>query len=81
MKKHLAADELAVWLSAYVARLDLEIAGAESSTEAASSKLHELESAWRDACAQSQGTPTKRRRKSMPEGDRATASAAVLQRL
>ena len=78
MKKHLAADELADWLSDYVARLDLEIAGAESSTEAASSELHELEGAWRDAVREAKNTH-EAEAASLPEGDR-DRIAALLQR-
>ena len=55
-KKGLAADGLADWVSGYVARLDLEIVGADSSTDEMSSELHGLEDAWRHALHQARGT-------------------------
>ena len=78
MKRGFAADELAGWVSGYVARLDLEIVGADSSAEAASSGLAGLEGAWQDAVRKA-GNTRKVQAGSMPEGDR-DRIAAVLAR-
>ena len=78
MKKGFAADELAGWVSGYVARLDLEIVGADTSTEAASSGLDGLEDAWRAAVRKARETH-ETEAESMPDGDR-DRIAAVLQR-
>ncbi|MDE0661453.1 MAG: exodeoxyribonuclease V subunit beta [Gammaproteobacteria bacterium] len=77
-KKGFAAEELAGWVSGYVARLDLEIVGAASSTEEMSSELGGLEDAWRDAVRKARDTH-KRQAASIPDGDR-DRIAAVLQR-
>ena len=78
MKKGCAADDLAGWVSGYVARLDLEIVGADSSIEEASSGLDELERVWRDAVRKARDTH-ETEAASMPDGDRERI-AAVLQR-
>ena len=44
-----AVAELAGWVSGYVARLDLEIVGTDSSTQEASRELDGMEDAWRKA--------------------------------
>ena len=78
MKKGFAADDLAGWVSGYVARLDLEIVGADSSMEEASSGLDEAERDWREAVQKARDTH-ETEAESMPDGDR-DRIAAVLQR-
>ena len=68
-KKDLAADKLAGWVSGYVARLDLEIVGANTSTEAVSNELGGLEDAWQDAVREARDT-LEAQASSMPDGDR-----------
>ena len=65
-------------MSGYVARLGLEIVGADSSTEKASGGLDGLEDAWRDAVRKARETH-KREAASMADGDR-DRIAGVLQR-
>ena len=77
-KKGLAADELAGWVSGYLARLDLDIVGAGCSTEERSRELDGLEAAWRDAVRKARDTH-RREAGSIPDGDR-DRIAAVLQR-
>ena len=77
-KKGIKADELAGWVSGYVARLDLEIVGAESWTEEMSSELSGLEDAWRDAVRKARDT-LEAEATSMPDGDR-DRIAGVLER-
>ena len=74
MKKGFAADEIADWVSGYVARLDLRIVGADASTEAAASGLDELEHAWRDALQVARDT---HKAASMPIDDRDRIAAAL----
>ena len=78
MTKGIAADDLAAWVAGYVARLDLEIVGADSSIEEASKDMGGLESAWRDAVRKARETQ-ETAAVSMPEGDR-DRIAAVLER-
>ena len=77
-KKGFAADELTGWVSGYVARLDLEIVGADSSTDDVSSELGGLEDAWRDAVRKARDT-LEAEAASMPDEDR-DRIAAVLRR-
>ena len=78
MKKGLAADDLAGWVSGYVARLDLEIVGADSSVEEASSGLDEVERDWRTAVQKARDAHGAEA-ESMPDSD-SDRIAAVLQR-
>ncbi|MCY3837340.1 MAG: exodeoxyribonuclease V subunit beta [Gammaproteobacteria bacterium] len=78
MKKGLAADELIGWVSGYVARLDLDIVGADTSTDDASSGLDGLERAWREAVGNARDIH-EAEAESMPDGDR-DRIAAVLER-
>ncbi|MDE0444975.1 MAG: exodeoxyribonuclease V subunit beta [Gammaproteobacteria bacterium] len=78
MKKGLAADELVGWVSGYVARLDLDIVGVDTSTDDALSGLDGLECAWRHAVSNARDTH-QAEAESMPDGDR-DRIAAVLQR-
>ncbi|MYA18449.1 MAG: AAA family ATPase, partial [Gammaproteobacteria bacterium] len=78
MKKGLAADELVGWVSGYLARLDLDIVGVDTSTDEASSGLDGLERAWRDALSNARDTH-QAQAESLPDGDR-DRIAAVLQR-
>ncbi|MCY3620337.1 MAG: exodeoxyribonuclease V subunit beta [Gammaproteobacteria bacterium] len=78
MKKGFSADELAGWVSGYVARIGLEIVGADSPTEEASSGLDGLEGAWRDTVRKARDTH-EAEAASMSDGDRDRV-AAVLQR-
>ena len=77
MKKGFAADELAAWVSGYVARLDLEIVGADAATVEASSGLDGLERDWRDAVRKARDSHAAAA--ALPDGDR-DRIAAVLQR-
>ena len=78
MKRGLAADELIGWVSGYVARLDLDIVGADISTDDASSGLDGFERAWRDALGNARDTH-EAEAESLPDGDR-DRIAAVLER-
>ena len=55
-KKGFGANELAGWVSGYVARLGLEIVGADSATVEVSNGLDALENAWRDALRKARDT-------------------------
>ena len=78
MKKGFAADDLAAWVSGYVARLDLQIVGADSETDEASNGLDGLERDWRNAVGKARDTH-EAEAASLPDGDR-DRIAAVLQR-
>ncbi len=78
MRKGFSADELAAWVSGYVARLDLEIAGADSLTKVVSCGLDGLEDVWRDALRKARDTQ-ETATQSLSDGDR-DRIAAVLHR-
>ena len=70
-KKAIAADDLAAWVSGYVARLDLEVVGAESAASALSG-LDQHAGVWRDAV---------RSAKSTYESEAASLSAGDVKRI